>query len=225
MKAVGYISVSTDKQELSLEVQRAKIEGYAALYDVELVAVEVDAGASARTLDRPGLQRALTMLRRGEAEALLVVKLDRLTRSVKDLGTLIDAYFTRYALLSVCEQLNTKSAAGRMVINILASVSQWERETIAERTSEAVRHKQSLGEYIGGPVPYGWRLGRDKVHLIPHADEQATITRARALKAEGLSLRAIGKKLAEEGHRPRGGKAWHPETISNLLAASEAQRA
>ena len=88
-RAVGYIRVSTDKQVdhgVSLEAQRTKLEAYAALYDIELVAVIVDAGVSAKTLQRPGLQQALGMLRHGEADALLVAKLDRLTRSVKDLG-------------------------------------------------------------------------------------------------------------------------------------------
>jgi len=90
-KAVGYIRVSTDKQAeqgVSLEAQHAKLTAYAQLYDLELVEVIVDAGVSAKTLEREGLQRALSMLRKGQVNALLVAKLDRLTRSVKDLGTL-----------------------------------------------------------------------------------------------------------------------------------------
>src|SRR5205807_482536 len=74
-----------DKQAdrgVSLDAQRAKVNAYAELYDLELADVIVDAGESAKSLDRPGLQRALAMLKAGEAEALLVVKLDRLTRSV-----------------------------------------------------------------------------------------------------------------------------------------------
>jgi site-specific DNA recombinase len=73
-KAVGYIRVSTDKQAehgISLDAQQAKLEAYAALYDVALVEVIVDAGVSAKTLERPGLQRALGMLRKGQANALL----------------------------------------------------------------------------------------------------------------------------------------------------------
>ena len=88
-KAIGYIRVSTDRQAdhgVSLEAQKAKLTAYAALYDLELVEVIVDPGASAKTLKRPGLQRALQLLRQGQATALLVAKLDRLTRSVKDLG-------------------------------------------------------------------------------------------------------------------------------------------
>jgi hypothetical protein len=114
---------------VSLHAQRAKVTAYAKLYDLELAEVTVDAGESAKHLDRPGLQRALGMLKRGEADALLVVKLDRLTRSVRDLGHLVEKYFApgKAALLSVGEQIDTRSAAGRLVLNVLASVSQWER--------------------------------------------------------------------------------------------------
>ena len=95
-RTVAYIRVSTDKQAehgVSLEAQRAKVEAYAQLYDLDLIAVIEDAGQSAKSLDRPGLDHALTLLREGQADALLVVKLDRLTRSVRDLGDLLETYF------------------------------------------------------------------------------------------------------------------------------------
>lgn len=88
-RTIAYLRVSTDKQAdrgASLDAQRVKAAAYAQLYDLELVDTIVDAGESAKSLERPGLKRALTMLKAGEAEALLVVKLDRLTRSVVDLG-------------------------------------------------------------------------------------------------------------------------------------------
>src|SRR5215831_17502980 len=154
-RAVAYLRVSTEKQAdkgVSLNAQRAKVVAYAQLYELELVDVVIDAGASAKTLDRPGLQRALEMLRAGQAEAFLVAKLDRLTRSVVHLGQLVEDYFAKdkWALLSVGEQIDTRSAAGRLVLNVLASVSQWEREAIGERTSAAMQHKASVGEYTGG---------------------------------------------------------------------------
>ena len=128
-RTVAYLRVSTDKQAdrgVSLDAQRAKVEGYAALFDLDLVAIEVDAGESAKSLARPALGRALAMLRTGKAEALLVVKLDRLTRSVRDLCDLVDDYFRegKCALLSVGEQVDTRSAAGRMVLNMLTVLGQ-----------------------------------------------------------------------------------------------------
>jgi DNA invertase Pin-like site-specific DNA recombinase len=87
-----------------------------------------------------------------------------------DLGKLVERYFGtgKWALLSVSEQIDTRSAAGRLVLNVLASVSQWEREAIGERTSAALKHKAAQGEYIGGDVPYGYRLAADGERLEPH---------------------------------------------------------
>src|SRR5437763_1016789 len=114
----------------------------------------------------------------GAAEALLVVKLDRLTRSVVDLGSLVERYFApgKAALLSVGEQIDTRSAAGRLVLNVLASVSQWEREAIGERTATAMQHKARQGEYTGGQAPYGRRVASDGSQLEPHPDEEAART-------------------------------------------------
>lgn len=220
--AVAYIRVSTDKQAeggFSLEAQRAKIDAYAALYDLELVDVVVDAGVSAATLERPGLARALDMLKKKKAAALLVVKLDRLTRSVADLGELVETYFGEKgaALLSVSEQIDTRTAGGRLVLNVLASVSQWEREKIGERTSEVMRFKQSRGEYIGGRVPYGFDLV-DGVQVRNEA-EQAVIAVARELRAAGLSLRAVGAELARRGWYTRKCSAWDVSQIKNMVAA------
>src|SRR6266478_4590632 len=169
-RTVVYCRVSTDKQAdrgVSLDAQQAKAKAYAELYDLDIVDLVIDAGISAKTLDRPGLKRALDLLKAGKADALLVVKLDRLTRSVSDLGKLVERYFApgKAALLSVGEQIDTRSAAGRLVLNVLASVSQWEREAIGERTSAALKHKALQGEYTGGDAPYGYRLAADGERL------------------------------------------------------------
>ena len=223
-RTVAYLRVSTDKQAdrgVSLDAQRAKVEAYAALYDVEVVEVIVDAGVSAKTLDRPGLGRALAMLRRGEADALLVVKLDRLTRSVRDLGALVEAYFApgKAALLSVGEQIDTRSAAGRLVLNVLASVSQWEREAIGERTAAAMQHKARVGEYTGGEAPFGYRVSADGERVEAVEAEQATIARARDVRASGASLRAVAGVLASEGRVSRTGRTFAAVQIARMLAA------
>lgn len=226
-RTVAYLRVSTDKQAdtgVSLDAQRAKVDAYAQLYDLDLVAVEVDAGISAKTLRRPALDRALAMLDAGDAEALLVVKLDRLTRSVKDLGELVERYFASgdCALLSVSEQIDTRSAAGRLVLNVLASVSQWEREAIGERTAAAMAHKRSRREYCGGEPPYGWQVADDGQALEPEPREQAIMAAAHTLRADGLSLRKVGAALAARGYLPRAGR-WHASNVKRLLAAELAE--
>ncbi len=114
------------------------------------------------------------MIKAKQAEALLVVKLDRLTRSVVHLGELVEDYFSdgKWALLSVGEQIDTRSAAGRLMLKVLASVSQWEWEAIGERTAAAMQHKASVGEYTGGDFPYGFLLGPDGEKLVEDPAER-----------------------------------------------------
>ena len=219
-RTVAYLRVSTDKQAdrgVSLDAQRAKVKAYAELYDLDLVDVIVDAGASAKTLERPGLQRALGVLRRREADALLVVKLDRLTRSVKHLGELVETTFApgKAALLSVSEQIDTRSAAGRLVLNVLASVSQWEREAIGERTAAAMQHKAACGEFTGGEAPYGWRVEAGR--LEPVEAEQRVIAEARRLRGAGLSLRGVARELDGAGLRSRAGRAFVAAQVQRMV--------
>ena len=112
---IGYVRVSTTEQAergISLDAQRAKIEAYCSLHDLVLVGIEVDAGLSGSTLNRPGLTRALEALRKGTAQGLVVLKMDRLSRSVVDLATLVERYFARgkRALHSVTESVDTSTA-------------------------------------------------------------------------------------------------------------------
>lgn len=220
-KAIGYVRVSTEEQASgghSLGAQAAKLRQYAALYEIELVEIIEDAGASAKTLERPGLQRALQMLRDGEAGGLLIAKLDRLTRSVGDLAVLLDGYFGEKAgkhLYSVADAIDTRSAAGRMVLNILTSVAQWEREAIGERTRAALQHKISKGERVGR-VRYGYELAADGA-LIEDAKQQAGISKMHAWRNAGLSLRDICKQLDVEGFSTKDGKPWQAATVRQIL--------
>jgi DNA invertase Pin-like site-specific DNA recombinase len=216
-RVVGYVRVSTTMQAergVSLDAQEERLRAYASLYALELVALIRDEGQSAKSLDRPGLQRALTMLRKGEVDGLLVAKLDRLTRSVRDLGELVEDHFRKAALLSVAEQIDTRSSAGRLVLNVLGSVSQWEREAIGERTSAALRHKQARGEYIGGTRPRGYYV--EDGRLLTDAAEQQVLARARELRSSGLSLRRVAVMLQAEGLTPR---VLHPESVARALAS------
>src|ERR1022692_1344199 len=174
-KAIGYVRVSTDKQAdrgVSLEAQVEKIRAMATVHDVELVDVIVDAGESAKDLDRPGMTRVLDFVQSRAVEMVIIAKLDRLTRSVRDLAVLLEQFERRgVALVSVAESLDTSSASGRLVLNIMVSVSQWEREAIGERTRDAMRHKKAKLEFNGN-APYGFRLAPDKRHVEPEPGEQ-----------------------------------------------------
>lgn len=223
-RLVGYCRVSTEKQAdegVSLDAQWERLHQYAELYGHELVSVHQD-DLSGKTLDRPGLKAALADLKKG-AEGLLVVKLDRLTRNVSDLNTLIVEYFAdgKWHLHSVNEHIDTRSASGRLVLNMLSSVSQWEREVIGERTKDALNHLKNKGVKLGR-APLGWARAEDvdgdgRRVVQDVESEQETVARIVELREQGLSLRKIGDVLEEEGRKTKRGGRWQAQTIATIL--------
>jgi len=220
VKAVGYARVSTDKQAdrgVSLDAQVEKIRAMAVVHNATLVDLIVDGGESAKSLKRPGMDRLLAMVEAGEVHTVLVAKLDRLTRSVKDLCTLLERFERRgVALVSVAESLDTGSAAGRLVLNIMTAVSQWEREAIGERTRDALRHKRSQGQRVGN-IAFGSRLASDGQHLEPDPAEQAVLAEIRQLRAQGTTLRRIAAALNHRAYRTRRGTDWRLESVARVL--------
>jgi DNA invertase Pin-like site-specific DNA recombinase len=227
MKAIGYVRVSTDRQAeqgVSLEAQEAKIRAMATVQGAELFEVIVDGGESAKNLNRPGLQRLLALVDSGKVEAVIVAKLDRLTRSVKDLCGLLELFEKRgVALISVAESLDTASAAGRLVITIMAAVSQWEREAIGERTRDALRHKRTSGERVGN-IRFGFRLSPDGKHVEPDPSEQGVLTEIRHLRQRGHTLRGIAAALNRQALRTRRGSAWRLEHVARIIKQATGAR-
>jgi DNA invertase Pin-like site-specific DNA recombinase len=218
MAAIGYVRVSTEKQVekgFSLEVQVEKVRAMAVVNGVELSEVIVDSGESAKNLDRPGMARLLDMVNRKAVDRVIVAKLDRLTRSVKDLASLLELFEKRkVALVSVAESLDTQSAAGRLVLNIMCSVSAWEREAIGERTAAVLQHKKREHQAFNH-TPYGFR--RDGAQLLPVQTEQDVIRGMFAAKAAGQSFRAIAAALNVRGVGTKTGSQWRAGTIHHIL--------
>jgi len=195
LKAVGYLRVSTDEQAregLSLDVQEARIRAYCEAKQWELLRIYRDEGVSGKSLDRPGIQSLIADLKSNGVDVVAITKLDRLTRSVRDLGTLIEDLFNGVALASVEESLDSSTANGRMVVNLLGTVAQWEREIIGERTKAALDHKADKGEWRGR-IPYGFRI-REDGKLEEDPEEFENIRRMKREHHRGRSIRAIAAK-------------------------------
>lgn len=225
-RVVGYVRVSTKEQAddgVSLESQTEKVRSYARLYGLTLVCVLCDAGESAKTLNRPALREALELLCTGRVDGMLVAKLDRLTRSVRDLGELLDRYFGEAGgkqLYAVEDSIDTTTAAGRLLLNVLISVAQWEREIICDRTKDAIELKRSKGEQIG-QLPYGWRLGGDGKTLVRDEGEMQVLSRMRILRSAGMSYHLISELLNNDQVRAKNGGRWHASTVHAVLNRAE----
>jgi len=193
MRAIGYVRVSTEEQSregVSLDMQRAKIEAYAALNDLVLTEIVEDAGLSAKNISgRPGFQTALDALYSGRADSLIVWKLDRAFRSTQDALSVAEKLNRQgKALVSICEKLDTTSAIGEFFFTLMASLAQMERKLIGERTRAALQSKKARSERVG-QIPFGWKLESDGKGLVPDDREQEIISRIHSLKGKSYSFR------------------------------------
>jgi site-specific DNA recombinase len=198
----GYGRVSTDEQAregLSLVHQEKQIRRYCELYGLDLVRIVIDPGVSAKTLEREGLSSVLDDLRQGRADGVVILKLDRLTRQLRDWSDLIDEFFSERGgrrLFSVNDSIDTRTPSGRMVLNMIMTVAQWEREEIAYRTSNALQGKISRGERCGR-VRFGYKLAPDGKTLLPYPKEQRAIASMRSWRDQGMTYREMVARRAK----------------------------
>ena len=220
MKAVLYIRVSTEGQAIegvSLAAQRSKLEAWASLHDAEIVGTFEDAGISGTRDDRPGLLAAIEAATKAKA-ALVVYSLSRLSRSTSHTIQLADRLAKADAhLVSLSEQIDTTSAAGRMVFRMLATLAEFERDLIAERTTNALAHKKAKGERTG-TVPFGYDLAADGVALTPNAAQLEAVAIIQSLRDSGMTLRAIADELtARNILTAKGNAKWTHTAVQSIL--------
>ena len=218
MKAIGYIRVSTEGQAtegVSLDAQSAKIRAYCELNDLELVEIVGDAGKSAKNTNRDGLQQCLTMLSNNEATALVVYKLDRLSRKIIDTLNLISEIESHGASLhSISEKLDTSSALGKFFVNMTAALAQLERDQISERVTMAMAHKKDEGQHCGA-APFGFEMVNKE--LVRVESQHNAITIIRDMRHKGAALRAIAEHLNGEGIPTQRGGKWQASTINQII--------
>ena len=221
---IAYLRVSTLDQAqhgVSLDAQKSQVMRWAEFHQRGEVLFFTDSQSGKRADNRPGLQRALAALGRGDA--LVVYSLSRLARSTKDALSIAEDIERRGAdLVSLSEQIDTTSAAGKMVFRMLAVLAEFERDQLSERTASALQHIRASGKKTGGKVPYGYDLDADGRTLIPNASEQRVLRRIRSLRQEGRSLREIAALLDADGVPTKSGRgSWSCKVVFSLLRRDE----
>ena len=207
-RVIGYVRVSTSDQAESgagLEAQRRAIIAECERNGWTLVRIAEDAGLSAKDMNRPSLTMALEELKARKADMLLVSKLDRLSRSVRDVCTVGDmAAHYGFDLAILDAKIDTSSPHGRAQLQMMSVFAELERNLIGARTREALKVKASQGVKIGRP----------------RVVASETLSRVHGLRASGMTLRAIADQLTADGvPTPQGGQRWHVTTVTRALEA------
>lgn len=226
---IGYCRVSTFKQfddGVSLEAQAERINHYAAARDMPQPRILTDA-RSGKSLDREQWEIAMRLIRGGRVRRLIVYKLDRLSRSLKDLIQLAEALQVHNCELHViAENVSTDSSSGRLFFHILGALAQWTRETIAENTRQALAYKRTRGEFTGGRTAFGYRTipsgrynraGREILVVETDPTEQRACQLMMGLREQGCGVTEIFRRLESEGHRNRAGKPVTRKQIYRVL--------
>ena len=208
MRVLLYCRVSTEEQAISglgLEAQRQALVAECERRGWTIVREITDEGFSAKDMRRPGVQEAIRALEAGEADALVVSKLDRLSRSMVDFSDLLArARKDGWALVAL-DCVDTTSPSGEMQAHVIATFAQYERRLIGQRTKDALAVKRAQGVRLGRPPVLSDDL-RDRI---------------RSMRAGGSSLASIADTLTAEGvATARDVARWWPSTIAKVLSRS-----
>ena len=206
MRAIAYTRVSTEEQAasgLGLESQIEKVTSEIRRRGWELATALTDNGYSAKSLERPAIAQALEMLAKGEADALVVAKLDRLSRSLLDFAGLMERSRREgWSLVALDLGVDTSTPAGEMMAAVMASFAQYERRLIGQRTKDALAALKARGVRLGRPV------------TLPTAVRDRISTE----RTEGKTLSAIAEDLnSEKVATSQGGAKWYPSTVAAVL--------
>lgn len=240
-----YIRVSTLDQvdRDSLSTQESRLRAYCEANGHTIYEVYRDAGFSAKDTNRPALKKLFHDIKAGRVQAVLVTKLDRITRSLRDLVKLVE-FFSSHSVkfVSITQNVDSSGPFGRFMRDLLGLIAQLEREVTAERVSEDMHHRATLGKWNGGVIPYGYttqqraikdlkekgldehQAAMEAASLFPEAkklyidEHEAAIVRDmfRAY-TENRSLRKTTHGLNARGIKTRNGAPWAPASVQRIL--------
>lgn len=203
VRSLAYVRVSTADQTngLSFEAQANAITLELNRRGWELAEVVTEARSGKDMRNRPELQRALAMLQAGDADALVVSRLDRLARSLIDLLMLMQqAEREGWVLLILSPMVDLSDPFGKCMAQMSGAFAELERALIAQRQRESVAARKAAGTYK-----------RPRPRVAPDAE-----ARIEHLRSEGMSLRAIARQLELEGFPPPAGRAWYAKTVARI---------
>ncbi|QKS70213.1 recombinase family protein [Paenalkalicoccus suaedae] len=221
MRTGIYIRVSTDeqvKEGFSIRAQHERLNNFADSQDWSVVDYYIEEGVSAKDTKRQELNRLMKDIEDGKIDVVLVYRLDRLTRSVRDLYELLD-FFERYncKFKSATEVYDTTTAMGRLFITLVAALAQWERENLGERVRMGQERMIEEKQYPGGPPPFGYSYNKDTKQLEVDPVEAKVVEKMFDLYFDGFGEQRIADRLNEQGYKTRRGNNWRAKAVRDTL--------
>lgn len=222
MKLVGYTRVSTADQadNTSLEDQKTRILSYGVAMGHEVVNCFSEVASGKQTGNRPQFQAAIALLKSGAADGLIVAKLDRLGRNVRDILQFVDEVITPLgkSLVILDLQIDTSTPSGRMVLTMMGAMAEMERSIIRERVERGRQAKADRGGYAFGAPPIGLKAVEGE--LVPDELEQETIATIFRHRRSGKSPQKIADYLNAQNIPTKRGGTWHHSTVRKVLGRS-----
>jgi site-specific DNA recombinase len=218
-----YVRRSTDDehQPYSIEAQDTRLAAYIGSQPGWRQTARFADDASGASTRRPGLQRALGAARAGVIDVLLVYRVDRLTRSLRDLVTVLDDLDRAGVVFrSATEPFDTATAMGRMLVQMLGMFAQFKRDTIIDRVIAGMERKAAAGKWKGGRRPFGYRVDPATSTLVPDAGEAAVVRLIfDAYTRNRLGGKAVASVLNEYGNRTTTGGLWSAHQVLRVLSS------
>lgn len=216
----GYIRVSTERQVegYSIEGQITQIEQYCQFNGYELVDIYADRGISGKSMNRPELQRMLNDAKNGKLDCVMVYKTNRLARNTSDLLTIVEELHRQNVeFFSLSERMEVKNSTGKLMLQILASFSEFERNTILENIYNG-QHQRALKGYYQGNLPLGYNnIPDNKKELMINQHEANIVKYIFESYAKGHGYRKIGNALNHKGYVTKKGNPFSINSITYIL--------
>ncbi|MDN6414001.1 recombinase family protein [Staphylococcus gallinarum] len=217
----GYIRVSTERQVegYSIEGQITQIERYCQFNGYELVDIYADRGISGKSMNRPELQRMLNDAKNGKLDCVMVYKTNRLARNTSDLLTIVEELHRQNVeFFSLSERMEVKNSTGKLMLQILASFSEFERNTILENIYTG-QHQRALEGYYQGNLPLGYNnIPDNKKELIINQHEANIVKYIFESYAKGHGYRKIANALNHKGYVTKKGNPFSISAVTYILS-------
>lgn len=220
LRAALYVRVSTEEQAnegFSIQAQLADLHRYAEIHNIEIVEQYVDEGYSGKSIEgRPHMQRLLKDSRQGKFNVVLVYRIDRLARKLKDALEINDEFERNgVQLVSINENIDTTTPMGKMVFQMVGSIAEMERNTIVGRVKMGMTERAKQGKFNGGIC-----LGYDSVNktLVVNEEEAAIVREIFNLAEQGLGYKAIVGHLNGKGYKTKKRNAFSVNGVKDILS-------